>query len=503
MDESKTKPSAPQGNQPKETHWLLWLFVMSLCWGILRLNHPEITDDAFITFKYAQNFADGNGFVFNLGQWILGTTTPIFTLFISLGIFLGVHPWTWVIAWDLVWGTMILWRFQQLFRVYGFERWFPLGAFLVILSSLETRPVAGMETGLYMVAIFSCLSGLAKKRPFPIIGAWALLALLLRPDGAILCLTVAIITLKGWKSLDKRSFFWTTLVCSTILVVYYGILYNIFGSIFPHSLQSKSGVSASIPYQATFTAGMVNFFTDHYHGINLIALVGAFTLFKKRKAFPELSLFVALYLAFFVLGKAPDFKWYRTPMAVIFTMMAGPGIGMLISYIPKCPRIYWKTQCLSFIFGLYLIIPQGQTYIYLYMLEAKHWGEIGTNELFFREASEMINTETPEGETTIIATHEVGIIGYFSKHQIYDMEGLVTDHITEKGKPLSKSEELIASDAQWFIHRFFKGPYPIKHRRKYLELKSLGFKEYRRLQSVECPIITIVFQKIPSSVPHS
>jgi hypothetical protein len=33
-------------------------------------------DDAFITFRYAENLAAGNGFVYNLGEKVLGTTTP-------------------------------------------------------------------------------------------------------------------------------------------------------------------------------------------------------------------------------------------------------------------------------------------------------------------------------------------------------------------------------------------------------------------------------------------
>jgi len=36
-------------------------------------------DDAFITFRYAANIANGNGLVYNLGERVLGTSTPLFT----------------------------------------------------------------------------------------------------------------------------------------------------------------------------------------------------------------------------------------------------------------------------------------------------------------------------------------------------------------------------------------------------------------------------------------
>ena len=37
-------------------------------------------DDAFITYRYARNISNGLGFVYNYGEKVLGTTTPLFTL---------------------------------------------------------------------------------------------------------------------------------------------------------------------------------------------------------------------------------------------------------------------------------------------------------------------------------------------------------------------------------------------------------------------------------------
>src|SRR5689334_227035 len=36
-------------------------------------------DDALISLRYAENLAQGHGFVFNPGERILGTTTPLYT----------------------------------------------------------------------------------------------------------------------------------------------------------------------------------------------------------------------------------------------------------------------------------------------------------------------------------------------------------------------------------------------------------------------------------------
>src|SRR5262245_13423472 len=47
-----------------------------------------VYDDAYITFRYARNLAAGVGFVYHAGEWILGTTSPLFGLLCSVFFFL-------------------------------------------------------------------------------------------------------------------------------------------------------------------------------------------------------------------------------------------------------------------------------------------------------------------------------------------------------------------------------------------------------------------------------
>ena len=47
-------------------------------------------DDAYITFRYARNILAGLGFVYNPGQTVMGTTTPLYTLLmVMLGFLTG------------------------------------------------------------------------------------------------------------------------------------------------------------------------------------------------------------------------------------------------------------------------------------------------------------------------------------------------------------------------------------------------------------------------------
>src|ERR1051325_10614455 len=49
-------------------------------------------EDFYITLRYAENLAFGRGFVYNPGEHVLGTTTPLYTLLLALLIRLQLDP---------------------------------------------------------------------------------------------------------------------------------------------------------------------------------------------------------------------------------------------------------------------------------------------------------------------------------------------------------------------------------------------------------------------------
>src|SRR5580700_1207941 len=66
----------------------LWLLGLAGIIRILfagRLLPDGLFDDAYITFRYAANLARGFGLVFNPGERVLGTTSPLFTFILAAG----------------------------------------------------------------------------------------------------------------------------------------------------------------------------------------------------------------------------------------------------------------------------------------------------------------------------------------------------------------------------------------------------------------------------------
>src|SRR5262245_37848737 len=68
-------------------------------WRALALRWT--TDDAFISFRYAQNWLDGLGLVFNAGERVEGYTNFLWTVWSALGLALGFDAAAWANAWGL------------------------------------------------------------------------------------------------------------------------------------------------------------------------------------------------------------------------------------------------------------------------------------------------------------------------------------------------------------------------------------------------------------------
>ena len=60
-------------------------FILVICLGVASflIFPPYSMDDSYITYRYAYNLYQHNQFVFNLGERILGTTSPLYTLILT------------------------------------------------------------------------------------------------------------------------------------------------------------------------------------------------------------------------------------------------------------------------------------------------------------------------------------------------------------------------------------------------------------------------------------
>jgi hypothetical protein len=135
----------------------LWgLGILSGTLGHLAYYFPRVVDDLFISLRYAENLAHGQGAVYNLGERVEGFSSPLWLLLQSLGIALGVEGVTWTKLLGV--GSLLVLEYalfrlsRERFGVQGWLAWLPSLA-CAANSYLVNWSVLGLETPLHLALL--------------------------------------------------------------------------------------------------------------------------------------------------------------------------------------------------------------------------------------------------------------------------------------------------------------------------------------------------------------
>lgn len=173
-------------------------------------------DDAFINYRFCGNAYDGHGFVWNAAPFapVEGYTSFLWVwLLWALWVVTGLQPPQTAIPITFASGILILWLVaRRLSRIELPERaqaWRPWLAGAVLLGiagnhSFATWLSSGMETSLFALLIllwvlraFDARGG-ASLRDLLLLGLWAALAHLTRPDGDLLVAATLAMVVHAW-----------------------------------------------------------------------------------------------------------------------------------------------------------------------------------------------------------------------------------------------------------------------------------------------------------------
>src|SRR6185436_2567903 len=222
--------------------------------AIAVLLGPHPFDDTFITFRYALNLAAGHGFVFNLGERVLGTTTPLWALLLAGFRVLGAPLPETALALSLLADAataILMWR---LLDRLGFPAWVSLAGPLLFLAIFDALSISrsGMEEPLFTTLVMATLYAVAAGR-LAAAGCAAGLAALVRPEGLVLLplLLLAGLLLPGrvppWRRLLAVA------LAAAVLGVWAVFAVGYFGSPVPQSIVAKASHMAKDPGLVRFS----------------------------------------------------------------------------------------------------------------------------------------------------------------------------------------------------------------------------------------------------------
>jgi hypothetical protein len=386
-------------------------------------------DDPYITYRYAENLHTGLGFVYNPGERVLSTTTPLFAIILAgVRFFLGHLPQAanLIGAASLSAGALFLWDISRQWRkpVAGWSALVLYPTFGLLVQTL------GSETPFYLTL---CLAAIAFYLRNKLSTAAILLALaiLTRGDAALLVVVLAFDWLikhkpKSLKELGTLP--WKGMAIGAgILIAWVVFAIPYFGSPLPVTLAAKQG-QGLMEISQGFLPGF--FVVLGYYKQNfsfwmesLLLAVGIVFLIKQERLWLLLLGWAVFYFITYSLLGVTRYFWYYAPLVPATVGMIGLGLEAVKGFIPPSQTghrfLVWATSLT--LTGL--AIAQG---IYLFQLR----NNIDPRLTAYRMVGEWLSQNTSPTES--IGTLEVGVIGYYaSPRPMVDFAGLIQPEVAK------------------------------------------------------------------------
>lgn len=180
----------------------------------LYLHHVHVywflSDDGYISFRYARNLVDGLGLVWNAGEPVEGYTNFLWVILIALGMMLGVEPEWLTPLLGVAAGLAVLGTITALeARVRGWSdpRILLTPAVLAVHKSFCGWSTSGLETMLFAALVLAAAVALTREHDHPTEAPYRssllfALATLTRPDGGLFMIVAGFFVL--WDVLCRR-----------------------------------------------------------------------------------------------------------------------------------------------------------------------------------------------------------------------------------------------------------------------------------------------------------
>ncbi len=314
-----------------------------------------IQDDAYITYRYVQNYLNGNGLVFNIGERIEGITNAGWAI-VQIACGSWGLPYIPISQWlGLFFGLGIIYlTFKIAEEIFDSkEPWFAGAAALLVglTQSLAYWSMAGLETACF--AFFSLLS-----LYFLITRNWLLIwstvmMVWMRPEGAVVTALLIIID-----SIRLRRFSWfpflTGAVAFVLSLPFVGFKLSYYGGILPNPFYAKTRADWE-HFQAGFS--YVWEFLRHYGFAGLGLLIPAL-FWKKLTGWQQaLLVYVVLYTLYIVSVGGDVLKVHR----FFFPVFTGFSVLACISMFLLCRSKTLVASVIALLWIQLLIIWYGST----------------------------------------------------------------------------------------------------------------------------------------------
>ncbi|HEY3344561.1 MAG TPA: hypothetical protein VGJ97_06525 [Anaerolineaceae bacterium] len=414
---------------------LIWLVFLAALVGVILVQAipgPQQLDDSFITYRYSRNIVSGVGFVYNPGERVQGSSTPIYTLLLAALAFPfganSIPTISFIIALvaDVI-NTVLMFRLaRHLLKNEVIA--FVLAMVFVLQPFRALIARGGMETSLYILFLLAMYDRLLVGQKIYLTAIFASLAILTRID-AILAVA-PVFAYMVWK--QPRSALKASLLVLAIIAPWYIWATFYFGNPLPHSILAKLtyyhySVLDSLFFLLTFVGTGTS---GPYHTLPLIFPGLVFFLFLmvtglRRSWVIGSAVWVVIaypliYFLVMAVQKAPVlFPWYYLPLMPGFLILFGGALQYLLEKnFQNKPS--WQQGGFVALFGLSLVLFPAV------LINVYHpWNTTSDGPNLFQAASFAVKSKIQTGD--LVMMPDIGIVGWeLGSARILDPVGLVS-----------------------------------------------------------------------------
>ncbi|MDX1663798.1 MAG: hypothetical protein R3272_08390 [Candidatus Promineifilaceae bacterium] len=400
-------------------------------------------DDGWIHQTYARNLAAVGRWEYTGGETSAGSTAPLWTVLLAVGYLLQLPhlPWAYLLGAlslvALLWSGMMLWR--ALWPQWAERDWL-VGLFLALTWPLVWAAVSGMETLLFTALglMLLWLYSRAGKTPLWLSGLLAGLLVMIRPEGLLLLVLIALaLAVRG----ARRSLLLFLSVAALLLLPYFALNLSLGGALWPSTLYAKQAeygqiLTRPLPIRYLnlfyFSAGGPPVGWRGISGAHLLLLPGLLfaAVWAVREDWRHRRLRATLPLLW-AAGHIFAYAWrlpvtyqhgrYLLPALPVWVLYGLAGWSQLAA---RWPHSRGAARLLTRVGKLVLAV----LLLLFFLLGAQAYV---TDVAFIQ--SEMVDValwlraHTPP--EALVATHDIGAIGYFARRPLLDLAGLITPEV--------------------------------------------------------------------------
>ncbi len=373
--------------------------------------------DAFITFRFAEQFAAGHGLVFNAGECVGGNTSVLHSLLLGLGACTGASVPLVAHIEGIVFDMGALFFLWNILRGPAGLR--SPGLHLFVLAVIFLCPllfwysVSGLETSLYLLLIFFLFDRTLKRIDWQWFLAVALL-FFCRPDGLI-----AVIAALACLLFTHKKIPWAALVGTFFIgLAYLGYNYFLYHTAIPPTVQAKSLAYHCTVRENAFYISSRFFFRQPWLFYTFLGVLVAALGWRWKMPVVRLLGIAAFGYLFFLLFAPMLRSWYCAP----FLTLGGGTILLALGGVVEKLNYRRLNYFLAGLLAVYLAASfYGDKLLFQ---ECRNWRARIRNST--EREGEWFKANTPPDARVLLECAE---IGWFSKRRIADWPGLVSPQV--------------------------------------------------------------------------